>query len=65
MLGITIFGLIVVLIVIAIIAAIGSFRMARRSSPSDIRADTERELGVRETTVGDEESPLNRPKTGA
>ncbi|HZY99743.1 MAG TPA: hypothetical protein VFE36_09230 [Candidatus Baltobacteraceae bacterium] len=63
--GITIFGLVVVLIVIVVIAAIASFRMARHSSPSDIRAETERELGVRETTVGDEESPLNRPKTGA
>ena len=63
--GITIFGLIVVLIVIAIVAAIGSYRMSRHSSPGEMRAETERELGVRETTVGEEDSPLNRPKTGA
>lgn len=63
--GITIFGLIVVIIAIVVIWAIGASKLGHRSEPSQIRTDTERELGVRETTVGEEESPLNRPKTGA
>ena len=63
--GITIFGLIVVIIAVGVIWAVGSAKLGRRSEPNQIRKDTERELGVRETTVGEEESPLNRPKTGA
>ncbi|HEY1976332.1 MAG TPA: hypothetical protein VGG89_07305 [Candidatus Baltobacteraceae bacterium] len=63
--GITIFGLVVVIVAIVVIAAIGAARLGRRSSPSAIRDETERELGVRETTLGEEESPLKRPKTGA
>jgi hypothetical protein len=62
--GITIFGLVVVIVAIGIIWAIGAARL-KNSTPSDVREDTERELGVRETTVGVEDSPLNRPKTGA
>lgn len=72
--GITIFGLVVIVIVVAIIFAIGAARL-RGSSPGEIRDRTEREMGVpettarettaRETTVGVEDSPLNRPKTGA
>ena len=63
--GITIFGLVVVIVAIGVIWAIAAGRFARRSEPSEIRAQTERELGVRETTVGEEESPLNRPRRGA
>lgn len=67
--GITIFGLVVIVIVVAIIFAIGAARL-RGSSPGEMRDRTEREMGVpettaRETTVGVEDSPLNRPKTGA
>lgn len=63
--GITIFGLVVVIIAVGVIWAIGAAKLGRRSEPSEIRAETERELGVRETTLGEEESPFNRPKTGA
>lgn len=63
--GITIFGLIVVIVAVGVIWAVGARKLAGRSQPSEIRTDTERELGVRETTVGEEESPLNRPRTGA
>lgn len=63
--GITIFGLIVVIVAIVVIGAVGSGVLARRSRPSDIRERTERELGVRETTIGEEESPLKRPRTSA
>ncbi len=63
--GITIFGLIVVVIAVVVIWAVGAAKLGRRAEPSEIRRDTERELGVRETTIGEEESPLNRPRTGA
>jgi hypothetical protein len=63
--GITIFGLVVVIIAVVVIWAVGARKLSGRSEPSEIRTQTERELGVRETTIGEEESPLNRPKTGA
>jgi hypothetical protein len=63
--GITIFGLVIAIIVVGIIWAIAAARSARHGEPAQIREQTERELGVRETTMGEEESPLNRPRTGA
>lgn len=63
--GITIFGLIVVIVAVGVVWAIGAAKLGRRSEPRDIRTQTERELDIRETTFGEEESPFSHPKTGA
>ena len=51
--GITIFGLIVVVVILAVVWAVAAALGGGHASPEAMREDTERQLGVRETTVGD------------